>query len=278
MFSGRKLVIATKHKKEEVIAPLLEQSLEVQCFTPTNFDTDAFGTFSGEVERELDPISTARKKCLYAMEQSNTDLGIASEGSFGPHPALFFTNADEEVLIFIDRKNNIEIIAREVSTETNFDGKEVHTEKELLDFANTAQFPSHGLILRQSKDDTKHLIKGIITVESLQKSYQAIADSAGSAFVETDMRALYNPSRMKVIEVTAQTLVAKINSKCPQCAMPGFDITDRKAGLPCGLCGSATNSTLSYVSSCKHCNYTKEDLYPDGKEQEEPMYCNFCNP
>lgn len=278
MFSGRKLVIATKHKKEEVIAPLLEQSLEVKCFTPTNFDTDAFGTFSGEVERELDPISTARKKCLYAMEESNTDLGIASEGSFGPHPALFFTNADEEVLIFIDKKNNIEIIAREVSTETNFDGKEIHTEKELLEFANTLQFPSHGLILRQSKDDTKHLIKGIITVESLQKSYQAIADSAGSAFVETDMRALYNPSRMKVIEVTAKKLVAKINSKCPQCAIPGFDITDRKAGLPCGLCGSPTHSTHSYISSCKHCDYTKEDLYSDGKEQEEPIYCNFCNP
>jgi hypothetical protein len=45
VFPGRKLLIASKHQKEEVIAPLLEKALEVTCIVPANFDTDELGTF-----------------------------------------------------------------------------------------------------------------------------------------------------------------------------------------------------------------------------------------
>ena len=40
-----KVVIATKHKKEEVIAPILEKELGVICVTPIGLDTDKLGTF-----------------------------------------------------------------------------------------------------------------------------------------------------------------------------------------------------------------------------------------
>jgi hypothetical protein len=62
MFKGRSLLIATKHKKEEVIAPIFERELGVKCFVSADFDTDELGTFSGEIERKFDPITTARKK------------------------------------------------------------------------------------------------------------------------------------------------------------------------------------------------------------------------
>jgi len=129
MFERRRLIIATKHHKEQVIAPLLEEALGVNCFVDESFDTDTLGTFSGEIEREQDPISTARLKCLKAMELNNCDLGVASEGSFGVHPSIFFASADDEFLIFIDKKNDLEIIARELSTETNFDGKKIRRKK-----------------------------------------------------------------------------------------------------------------------------------------------------
>ena len=90
MFQNRKLVIATKHQKEIVIAPILEKELGVICFINEDFDTDTLGTFTGEIERKLDPISTVREKCIKAMDLSNCDMGVASEGSFGPHPSLFF--------------------------------------------------------------------------------------------------------------------------------------------------------------------------------------------
>jgi hypothetical protein len=46
IFRNRRLIIATKHKKEAVVAPLLQEKLGVRCFVDDEFDTDAFGTFS----------------------------------------------------------------------------------------------------------------------------------------------------------------------------------------------------------------------------------------
>lgn len=58
MFEGRRLVIATKHGKEAFLAPILERELGVHCFILPLFDSDIFGTFSGEVERLEDPVFT----------------------------------------------------------------------------------------------------------------------------------------------------------------------------------------------------------------------------
>jgi len=278
MFKGRSLVIATKHEKEKVIAPLLEQALGVVCFIQEGFDTDTLGTFTGEIERELDPIATARQKCLLAMELSNCDLGIASEGSFGPHPSMFFVSADDEFLIFIDKKNDLEIIVRELSTETNFNGSEIKNEQELLDFADLVKFPSHGLILRKSKIDNSYIVKGITNLEDLKKSFHLMLEKFNNVYAETDMRAMYNPSRMTVIKNATKKLVDKVNSCCPQCNIPGFGVTDAKKGLECSLCGSPTNSTLSFIYSCQKCHFKKEEMYPHKKTTEEPMYCDFCNP
>lgn len=278
LFEGRKLLIASKHKKEKVIAPLLEKHLGVTCFTNENFDTDTLGTFSGEIKRELDPITTLRKKCLLAMEASHCSLAVASEGSFGSHPYMFFAKADEEFLIFIDKINNIEIIAKELSIETNFDGKEIKTEKELLEFAEAVKFPSHGLIARKSEKDNAHIIKGISDINSLKQAFRKLIQKSDSIYVETDMRAMLNPSRMKVIEIAAEKLVEKIKSCCPECNMPGFDISDINDGLKCKLCGLPTKSTLSYTYTCQHCKYNKEKMFPHNKTKEDPMYCNYCNP
>jgi hypothetical protein len=278
MFKGRSLVIATKHKKEDVIAPAIEAALSVTCFVNDNFDTDELGTFSGEIERKLDPLSTARQKCLLAMELSNCDLGIASEGSFGAHPSIPFGSADDELLIFIDKKNHLEVVVRELSMDTNFNGKTITNEKDLLEFAELVKFPSHGLILRKSKQDTKSIIKGITHLNDLLEGFHKLYDSYGSVFVETDMRALFNPSRMSVIETATHKLVEKIKSCCPNCNLPGFGVTDVKKGLPCALCGGPTSSTLSFVYQCKQCNFKNEALHPHDKTEEDPMYCDFCNP
>jgi hypothetical protein len=278
MFENRKLLIATKHQKESVIAPIFERELEVICFVDETFDTDTLGTFTGEIERELDPISTAREKCLRAMKLSNCDLGIASEGSFGSHPSIFFASADDEFLIFIDTLNNIEVRARELSTSTNFNGKQVQSQKELLEFADQIGFPSHGLILRKSKDENTDIYKGITDIENLKKSFELLRSKYHSVYAETDMRAMYNPTRMTVIEKATQKLVEKIKSTCPKCQMPGFGVTDAKKGLECSLCGSPTNSTLSYIYTCQHCQFTKEEMYPNNKTTEDPMYCDYCNP
>ena len=278
MFQGRKVIIATKHQKESVIAPILEKELGVTCFTDETFDTDTLGTFTGEIEREFDPVATAREKCLRAMKLNNCDLGIASEGSFGSHPSLFFVSADDEFLIFIDTLNNLEVIVRELSTSTNFNGRQIQSEKELIAFAEDIGFPEHGLILRKSKDENTEIHKGITDIETLKKSFEQLHSKYNSVYAETDMRAMYNPTRMDVIEKATEKLVEKIKSACPQCQMPGFGITDAKKGLECSLCGSPTNSTLSYIYVCQNCQFVKEEMYPNKKTSEDPMYCDYCNP
>jgi hypothetical protein len=82
MFRDRVLVIATKHSKEKIMTPILENQLGVKCIIPDEFDTDLLGTFSGEIERTLSPLHAARKKCEISMELTGSDLVVASDGSF----------------------------------------------------------------------------------------------------------------------------------------------------------------------------------------------------
>lgn len=278
MFAGRKLLIATKHQKEQVIAPLLEKELGVTCIVSDTIDTDILGTFTGEIERTDDPLTTARNKCLLAMAHHTCDLAIASEGSFGAHPSIPFLSADEEWVLLVDKQNELEVWAREVSTQTNFNGRMIQTEEQLFDFAEKVLFPSHGLIVRKTKEDVTEIVKGITDPSILLETFQSFARENGSAYVETDMRALYNPTRMSVIEKATQSLVAKLKSICPECATPGFSITSSQTGLPCDWCGLPTPSVISYQYTCIKCSYTRQEMFPHDKTTEDPMYCIRCNP
>lgn len=278
MFAGRRLLIATKHKKEQVIAPLLEQALGVTCFNDPSLDTDVFGTFTGEVEREADPVTVLRKKCLHAMELQQCDLAVASEGSFGPHPSLLFVPAGDEWMILIDRKNNLELKVRLVSTETNFDGRTVHSEEELRSFLEVVGFPAHAVILRKNRQEATDIYKGLTDLEEVLSLFHQLRDQYGEVFAETDMRALYNPARMNQIRELTHKLIELIQSECPSCGRPGFTVTEVVPGLPCSNCQLPTRSPLTYIRCCEGCFHKEEQMYPHGKKEEDPMWCDYCNP
>lgn len=278
MLKGRTLFIATKHQKEQVIAPIFEKEYGVICCTSEVFDTDLLGTFSGEIERKEDALTTLRNKCIGTSIATNCDLVLASEGSFGPHPSIFFANADVELVMLKDFKNDLEIVAREISMETNFNGKTITSENELLAFAKQVQFPSHGIILRPAEKVYSKIYKGIASESLLLKHFHELKSEFVSVYAETDMRALFNPTRMKVIEKATQNLIEKINHLCPNCNTPGFDIVTVQAGLPCENCSLPTRSTLNHVYQCKKCIHTENKFYPRGIQFEDPMYCDNCNP
>ena len=277
-FKDRKLIIATKHEKERVITPLLKEHLEVEIFVPTDFDTDKFGTFSGEVERQGTALDALRLKCREAMEQYDFDLGIASEGSFGAHPSLFFAQADDEMVLMIDQKNGLEIIAREVSLETNFNAEKINSYEQLASFAKQINFPSHGLILKDSEGKSAQIIKNINDWDTLKLLYESLSSYAEAVWVETDMRAHRNPTRMKVIEKAIQNLLKKVNSLCPSCDTPGYDVQEVIKGLPCEWCHSPTQSILALHYKCKKCDYSTTEQFPKGKHYESPEFCSYCNP
>lgn len=278
MFEGRRLVVATKHKKEDILAPLLEKELGVICFVQTQFDSDLFGTFSGEMERKEDPLTTAILKCEMAMNMSGCDLGIASEGSFGSHPHLPFIPADEEILVIRDKKNEATFLWKELSLETNFAGAKISNVDELIHFAKKVKFPSHALIVKKSTYRIDEMTKGIMDWDLLLSTFSYLIQFEGSVFVETDMRSMYNPNRQKVIKVAAEKLIHNIKTVCPHCHFPGFSIVESKEGLPCKRCGFSTASTLSYLYKCQKCSKTEEQLYPNGKVEEDPAFCDWCNP
>lgn len=277
-YKNRELLIVTKHKKEKIIAPLFEKEFELKCFISKKFDTDSLGTFSGEVSRKSDALETLRQKCFQAMELEGFDLAIATEGSFGNHPSAFFATANDELIMLVDKKNNIEIIERVLSFETNFYAQEIHTKEALVTFLNKVQFPSHGIIIKDKEKDWKKIKKGIVNHQTLDSYYKEFTKNGNSCFVETDMRASYNPTRMKVIKEVSLKLIHKINSFCPNCHIPGFGIFRAEVGLLCNSCSLPTKSTAAHIYKCLKCSYEEKRLYPNGKLTEDPMYCDFCNP
>jgi hypothetical protein len=278
MFEGRRLVVATKHKKEDILAPILDRELGVICFVERQFDSDIFGTFSGEMERGEDPLTTAILKCECAMKLSGCDIGIASEGSFGCHPYLPFLPANEEILMIKDKKNEAIFHCKELSAETNFNASQVSNFTELKQFAKKVKFPSHALILKKSKYDFDEMTKGITDWELLFSTFRHLKLKVGSVYVETDMRAMFNPTRQKVILTTAEKLIHLIKCLCPNCQFPGFSVISTRTGLPCKSCGFLTASTLSHLYKCQKCGNTVEELYPNGVTEEDPAFCDWCNP
>ncbi|HSW38849.1 MAG TPA: DUF6671 family protein [Acidobacteriota bacterium] len=277
-FKGKKAVIATKHKKEKVIAPILENELGLICVTPAGLDTDRLGTFSGEIKRVDDPVTTLRKKCRMAIEASGIPIAIANEGSFSTHPSIYFAHADDELIMLLDAENDLEIMERELSLDTNFDGAEIKSIADLTEFANKIGFDSHGIILKKAKDDYSSIFKENRSMAELIKNYHAVKNGDGSAYAETDMRAMRNPTRMKVIAKATEKLAIKAKSLCPNCSAPGFGVAEAVKGLPCELCGLPTNSILKHICRCRKCVFETEILFPFGKRIEDPQYCDFCNP
>lgn len=266
------------HAKEQVIAPILQQAFELRVNLAPEIDTDRLGTFTGEVERPGTPLDTLRKKCELVFQKESCDLVIASEGSFGPHPAVFFVPANEEFVMLREKSTGLEIVGRALSTDTNFAGKDIPNERELIRFLDTVGFPDHAVILRPSNTDFRQVHKGLHDRAEVIRLYHELLGEHGHVYIETDMRAMHNPLRMKVITKATQSLVEKMNSLCPACEMPGFDIVESISGLPCGLCGMPSKGIISYLYQCKCCGCEDMRGRKDGKQSEDPMYCDYCNP
>jgi len=281
-FKNRVGVLATMHKKEEIISPILEKELGIKINVPQGLNTDQFGTFTRDIERKGNQLEAARYKAKEALAITGETLAFASEGTFGPHPFLPFVPFNREIVLLLDQANELEIIGDATTTDTNYNHKVVKTFQEAYDFSVAAGFPQHGIVVQVSactKDQTE-IIKGIITKEALKNAVELALKKSknGEIYVETDMRALYNPTRMKNIETATRDVVKNIYNLCSECSWPGFKLIESKKGLPCDWCGLPTELLCSVIYSCKKCGYSEEKLYPNGMEKADPRHCQYCNP
>jgi hypothetical protein len=122
------------------------------------------------------------------------------------------------------------------------------------------------------------LEKGIDQPGWLEASASGFFSRYGQVWVETDMRAHLNPMRRRVIEQAARKLVELVRSTCPACHTPGYTVIESRGGLPCADCGRPTRSILAHSYGCERCGHREEKRFPYGKETEQPLYCDACNP
>ena len=212
------------------------------------------------------------------MELSGNQIGIASEGAFSNDPYIGMLPWNYELVLLIDDIRNIEIMGF-YGGEAQSVSKQVSSWDELTAFLSEAQFPNHQLVVRP--DDEYHLEyrKGIDTIESLREAYDWATNLSqkGNVFVENDLRAHTNPTRMANILKATKDLSRKMISLCPECESPGFSITDTKKGLPCSHCGVSTNLPIANIWSCVNCGHIKEDEIAN-QNTADPSRCHYCNP
>ncbi len=280
-YRGRTAVLATQHGKERVVARPLRAALGLSVTLPAEINTDLLGTFTGDVKRTGTPREVVIQKARLGMGASGLPLGLASEGSFGPHPQLPFCASDYELMAFVDDEIGFTVVEGILTEVTNFGQCEARTVDALADFLQRARFPSHALIVRPNEGLKSGLLfKGIADHVALVHAVQrcAAASADGLAFVETDMRAHVNPTRQKAIRRLAFRLARRLAWLCPSCGTPGWGRTGVARGLPCGSCGAPTELIKHEIFGCARCDHQNLKVRADGLHFAEPSQCPCCNP
>ena len=269
------------HGKERAIAPALKQYLHSDLVV-LPFDTDAFGSFTGEIPRPGTQRETLIKKAQAAAKEHGYPYVIASEGSFGPHPAMPWMAAGLEMLVFYDHANERSIIESAWSSATNYAHLNLATElSELPAFLERVGFPSHALVLRERDSDAE---KGQVLAKGIQDpaQWQALLAAAQQQYrvlqLETDMRAHVNPTRMAQIASLAEQFVKRLVSLCPSCGVPGFGERSLAGHLPCASCHAPTHLAAYECIRCDWCQVEIKKPRSDQKTTADPGCCDFCNP
>lgn len=159
-------------------------------------------------------------------------------------------------------------------------GRECRSLEDLHAFVARLPFPEHALVLRPrqvpSYGDTLH--KGITRLDALERLARPLLAEQGSLWVEVDLRAHRNPTRMGVIQRAGREFAAELATPCPACGAAWFRVVEHLAGLPCSDCGLPTPTTLALRRSCDPCGCAREEPRPDGRRHELPASCPACNP
>ncbi len=281
VFAGRTAILGTRHGKEVVVAPLLRSSLGLQVELLHAFDSDRFGTFSGEVARVLSARDTVRAKARAALaEAPHGAFGVASEGSFGPHPEVPFVSCGLELVMLVSHDGAIELLGTDLTLETNFSSVDLRSLDGVAAFAQRAKFPSHALTVKRCATHTvggASVAKGIREWSVLEDAVNTLLSRDGCVTLETDMRAHLNPTRMQSIARATASLVRAASSACPRCHAPGFVITGVERGLACEVCARPTQRPLAEILVCAGCAY-RQTRTISGPTAAPAGQCDWCNP
>ncbi len=278
-YKDTEVALATLHRKERVIAPTFRRILGARIVVAP-VDTDTLGTFSGEIPRTSSPRAVVITKARMGMEELGVSRGIATEGTFGPHPTVPFLTIHHELMAFIDLETGIEVVEQQSFSRSIFNSIEIDVASEARDFLSTVRFGRYGIIVQAELPGPTQAIKGLRTMTELEDAIAKIKSKNPQTRVRlsTDMRAHMNPLRMWRIRGLAHSLAMRLCQRCPACGAPGWGKTGYEGGLPCEECGAKTEDTLHLKYSCSACRHEQRVPRPDGKKFASACHCSWCNP
>ena len=230
-YRNKKISLLTKHGKEKIIAPIMEEKLGCQIQLINAFDTDELGNFDGLIDRQGTQLQTARRKAHIGIDFSSNNVGVASEGSFIPDPFSGFMPWNIEMVVFVDDLHAIEVVGMAQGSAMSMN-RLVRDFDALLQFADQAGFPTHQLMLRPENKDDPRVVKGISSLAALKTAFiQAQSESTnGKVFIENDLRAFCNPTRQKMIEQATHDMVEKLLTQ--HASIEGLGISNANKMLP----------------------------------------------
>lgn len=283
-FAGRSAVLATMHGKEAVIAEAMGDILGLDLKVPPRIDTDRLGTFTQDIPRPGTMDDTLKKKAMLGLELTGLEIGIASEGSYGPHPFVPFLPFGLEKMIFIDQTIGLCCIEHLYEHTPTFRSWQIKSIDELFDLHSvfgSIGFPQQALIARAPAEmQADFVVKGIQDFDHLSSCVSDLLRRSHGAtvLVETDMRAHMNPVRMRTIARLANALASRLATLCPACGSPGWGRTGTETGLPCSWCAQPTELAVAEILGCPLCSHSERRLFHEPIHFADPGLCQNCNP
>lgn len=268
------IALATMHAKELALAPAFHRVLGAHLIVPQGLDTDALGTFTGEIERRGTMLEVAVAKARLGMAATGLPLGLASEGTFGPHPGLPYMAGAQELLVLVDDRTGVVISESLVTGLTTFAQVEMAGDGDPSAFLARIGLPDHAVIVR-ALSGSGAVVKGLRTPEAVVTAMRA---AGGRVRLETDMRAHMNATRMGTLVALGERLAERLATPCPACGAGGFGRVHVTRGLPCSDCGEPTGLVLREVFACPACGHREERPRADGRTHASPGECEACNP
>lgn len=255
------VALLTRHKKGILLAPAL-QPLGFSLFSTESWDTDRFGTFSGDIERPLPAIEMVRLKAILATDLTGCDYGLGSEGSFGggPYPGIL---PWQQELVALFNRNTGQCVVGMAAGPSPLSMQQINDEDALA--LLLSRYPGQGWIIRTDDNVEKALTT---------KTELLTRVSSWPATLEPDWRAMYSPLRGQRIEAAANNLAQRLSSHCPACSRPDFWPDDIHTGLPCRVCGTPTHLIHRRIARC-NCGFTQ--AHPI-ETLADPFDCPNCNP
>jgi hypothetical protein len=276
----KKVVLATMHQKEQVIAPVLQEQLGWDVWVPDDFDTDQFGTFTREKARRGTQLESARAKAPAAMGRYPEPLGVAGQGGFGAHPQVPLLQRNLELVVLLDDEAGVEVVGAASSTKVVAKSTGVASAEEALQVASEWGFPEQGVIMRRSEQSSRGIAKELRTQEALAAAVSQRLRWPWNKRVtlETDMRAHRCPARQETIAAATRELVARYQQRCPNCQAPGFATATLASTAVCQQCKLPTDVPAEEMITCQVCQYHKVRAIPGVPATVGPGQCVRCNP